>query len=207
MKRSFDKIIPILIIALILLGCVTYKRKLHTGAGDIELARINAIIDFTNTYKTPKRYLKKRQGKPFDVFLLYRRESFENNNSYIFSIIPEKDSISIRIEHKLGEIPRINFPNNYITKDDKLFLWNDGETPLQNDVIEVMNKFGVLDSMDLKWELGLLPDDFEDTRMITIDDRLEAFSYFICRSDISEFKKVVTWKAFGYYNHPKLNCP
>lgn len=206
MKGSFNLLVSILVFTLILLSCATYRKQLFAGRGDIEQARMNTIIDFANTYKTPKRYLKIRQGKPFNVFQIYRRKSFETTHSYLLSILPEDESISIRTEHKLGEIPRSNFPNKYVVKENKLFLWNDGETPLQKDVVEVMNKFDVLDSIDLKWELGLLPSDFEDTRMITIDDRLEAFTYFICRNDISEFKKVVTWKALGYYDQPNISC-
>lgn len=206
MKRSFNIVIPILVFTLIFLSCATYKNQLHVGIGDIEQARMNVVIDFVNTYKTPKRYLKRRQGKPFKVFSFVREKSLDNS-TYLLSILPNIESISMRTEDKVGEIPRDYFPNKYIVKEGKLFLWNDGETPLQDDVLEAMNKFGVLDSTDIKMELGLLPNDFEDTRMITIDDRLESYNYFICKNDISKFKKVVTYKAFGYYKTPKINCP
>ena len=206
MKRNFNKIISLLAFILIFFNCATYKKQFYVGVGDIEQARMNVIVDFINTYKTPKRYLQRRQGKPFNVFHFVREKTLDDN-TYLLSILPNNESIAMRIEDKVGEIPRDYFPNNYIVKKDKLFLWNDGVTPLQNGVLEVLNKFGVLDSTDIKMDLALLPDDFEDTRMITIDDRLESFNYFICRNDISEFKKLVTYKSFGYYKLPKLNCP
>lgn len=205
MKRSFNTIIPMLVFTFIILSCSIYKNKSYIGAGDIEQARINVIIDFANTYKTPKCYFKKRQGEPFNVFSFVREKSLDDG-IYLLSILPNNESISMRIEDKVGEIPRGYFPNRYIIEKDKLFLWNDGMTPLHKSVLEVMNKFNILDSTDIKMELGLLPDDFEDTRMITIDDRLESYNYFICKSNIFEFKKVVTYKAFGHYNHPKINC-
>lgn len=194
-----------LFFTLIILSCATYKSKLHVGTGNIEQARKNVIVDFVHTHKTPKRYLKKREGKPFNVFSFVREKSLDDD-IYLLSILPNSETISLRIEDKVGEIPRDYFPNRYIVEERKLFLWNDGETPLQKDLLETMNKFGILDSTDVKMKLGLLPDDFEDTRMITIDDRLESYNYFICKSDISIVKKVVTWKAFGYYAPPKLNC-
>lgn len=205
MKRSFKIILPILVFTIIFFNnCASYKNKLHVGTGDIEQARMNVIIDFVYTYKTPKRYLKE-EGRSFNVFS-FVREKYLDDGIYLFSILPNNESISLRIEDKVGEVPRGYFPNRYIVADQKLFLWNDGETPLQEGLLETMNKFGVLDSIDVKMELGLLPDDFVDTRMIKIDDRLESYNYFICKSDISKFKKVVTFKAFGNYKLPKLDC-
>lgn len=206
MKRSFNIIVPKLVFALILLSsCATYKNKLRVGTGNIDQARMNVIIDFAHTYKTPKRYLKERQGKPFNVFDVVREESL-NDGMYLLSLLPNNETISMHVEDKIGEIPRGYFPNRYIVEEHKLFLWNDGATPLQIDVLEIMDKFGVLDSTDVKIELGLFPDDFEDTRMIIIDDRLESYNYFICKTDVSEYKKVVTYKAFGSYEPPNLNC-
>ena len=206
MKRNFNIVISLLIFALTFVSCATYKNQFYVGAGELENARINVIIDFANTYKTPNRYLKRRQGKSFSVFSFIRGKSLDDN-TYLLSILPNVESVAMSIEDELGKIPRSYFPNKYIVKEDKLFLWNDGLTPLQSDVLDAMNKFGVLDSTDIKMELGLLPDNFEDTRMITIDDRLESYNYFVCRSEVSEFKKVVTYKAFGNYQTPKINCP
>lgn len=206
MKKSFNTILSVLVITIILLSsCVTYKNKLYIGAGDIEQARMNVIVDFVHTYKTPKRYLKERQGEPFNVFSFIIEKSLDKS-IYLFSILPNNKNISMIIDDKVGEIPRSYFPNRYIVVEGKLFLWNDGKTSLQKDVLEIMSDFGVLDSTDVKKELGLLPVDFEDTRMIIIDDRLEAYNYFICKNNISNYKKVVTWKAYSYYKHPKLKC-
>lgn len=189
----------------IFISCATPKKQVHTREGNIEQARMNVILDFVEKYKTPRRYLKEREEKPFNVFHFVREEQL-NHNTLLLSILPEIDKISMLLEDKLGEIPRNYFPNRYIIEEGKLFLWNDGVTPLQSDVIETMHKYEVLDSIDVKMQLGLLPDSFEDTRIITIDDRLESYNYFVCNKDFSRFKRVVTYKAFGYYKLPKLNC-
>lgn len=203
MKRNFN---TILLIFFVFFGCKTYdKSLLYSGLGGVELARKNVIIDFINTYRTPNYYLKKRDYKPFNVFSFVRSRIL-NENLYLLSVLPNDESIAVSIEDKIGKIPRKYFPNNYFEKEGKLFLWNDGSTPLRKDVLDVMSNYGVLDSTDVKIELGLLPDDFDDTRMIKIDDRLESYNYFICRNDISMFKKVLTHKAFGYYKRPKINC-
>ena len=129
-----------------------------------------------------------------------------DDKTYFISVLPNVEPIAISIEDELGKIPRSYFPNRYIEKEDKLFLWNDSSSPLQSDVLDAMNKFGVLDSTDVKMELGLLPNDFEDTRMITIDDRLVSYKYFVCRSDVSKFKRIVTYKASVNYKIPKIKC-
>lgn len=206
MKNSFKIYISIFIFTSQLLGCTPKRTVVNRGIGDIELARMNAIVDFASSYETPKRFLKKRHGCSFNVFQVYASNLDTNTQYFLVSIIPEDESISIRVEHRLGEIPSTNFPNRFIIKDEKLFLWNDGHTKLGNDILNAMLEFSVLDSTDLKWELGLLPADFEDTRLITIDDRLEAYNYFICRNDVSKFKKVVTYKALGYFDPPVINC-
>jgi cytochrome c-type biogenesis protein CcmE len=93
-----------------------------------------------------------------------------------------------------------------VVEKGKLFLWKDSISPLTQELLNIMDKYQVLDSVDVKRELGLLPDDFVDDRMVVIDDRLEGVSYFICKSDISKYKKKYHWKAFGYLKPPKIRC-
>ncbi len=204
MKKSIRNII-IGTLFVFSFNCTSYKSAMYKGEKGIEYARVNAITDFVNTYKTPRYYLKKREGKPFEVFVLIR-EKHLNKSTFVLSILPEYGDISLRVEDSLGKVPRSYFPNRYTIENEKLFLWNDSITPLQKDVLNVMDKYGVLDSVDVKRELGLLPNDFEDTRVITFDDRLKSVNYFICKKNIEKYKKKITNKAFGYYDPPKLKC-
>ena len=204
MKKNIN-ILLLLSLNFILYNCISYKSQLLKGKGDIDQVRTNVITDFVNTYKTPKYYRKKRDGKPFNVFILVRQKQL-NNDLYVLSILPEIEDITFRSEDSLGKVPRSFFPNRFEVKKEKLFLWNDSITPLQKDILLVMDEYGVLDSTDVKRELGLLPNNFEDTRLVTFDDRLESVNYFVCKDNIEKYKKKVTNKAFGYYDLPKLKC-
>lgn len=204
MRKSFNIVILLLVCGSII-GCVSYKRQLFTGSGNVEKARKNVIIDFANTYKTPRNYLTERQGKPFDVFWIHKKQSKEN--LFVFSVSPEIDEhVPLGIEDRLGKVPVSYFPNNFEVKNGKLFLWKDNVTPLQKDVLNAMENFGVLDSIDVKRELGLLPEDFEDTRVVTIDHELKSAHYYVCKRSIEKYKKVITNRSFDYYKPPKLNC-
>lgn len=204
MKKNINNIvISTLVFSFVLVGCSIFSNPFYVGSGDIAQARMNVILDFGNTYKTPKKYLKRR-GEPFSVFSFIREEQL-NQNTILLSIMPKTERISMRVEDRLGEVPRGYFPNRYIVEEGKLFLWNDSITPLQKDIIEVMSKYDILDSTDVKRELGILPIDYEDTRVIILDDRLESYNYFINMENISKFKKVVTNKPFGYYKILKIN--
>jgi len=205
MRKIFNKTILVLLFGFTLYNCVSYKNQLFEGKGGIEQARINIITDFANTYKTPRSYLKEREGKPFDVFWVTKNKI--NGNAYVFSVLPDSQGyIPLKIEDSLGKVPNSYFPNRYEVEKGKLFLWKDSITPLRRNILNVMNKYGILDSTDIKRELGLLPDDFEDTRMVIIDDGLKGVDYYICKNHIEKYKKIVTNKAVGYYTPPKLKC-
>ena len=174
-------------------------------SGDVNLIHENVITDFANTYKTPKEYLEKRDGKPFDVFRINTEEVKED--LLVLSISPENNGfIPLSITDTLGKVPNSNFPNRFEVRKGKLFVWKDSITPLRKDILEVMDQFGVLDSTDVKWELGLLPENHEDSRLITIDDRLKGVHYYLCKENPGKYKKVVTDIAVGYYNPPKIKC-
>ena len=194
----------IVIFIVLLISCNSYKNKLIKGS-DLNNARENIVTDFIHTYNTPKKYLKKRNGKPFDVFWIFERET--NNSVLLFKVSPVKDGyISQRVEDKLGKVPESYFPNNFIVKENMLFVWKDTITPLSKNVLNILNEFNLLDSTDIKKELNTLPENFQDTRMVSFDDELKGVNYFVCPNNILKYKKVVTNKAFGYYKLPNLNC-
>jgi hypothetical protein len=167
MKRNFNKIISVFALGSLLMCCISYKDQLYPGTGNMDQARKNLIIDFANTYKTPRIYLEKREGRSFDVFWIFMEDS--KDDLLRFSVSPEIDGhIPLGIKDSLGKVPHSYFPNNFEIKEGKLFVWKDSITPLRKDILNVMDTFGVLDSTDVKRDLGLLPDNFEDTRVLTL---------------------------------------
>ncbi len=206
MKKNISKIILGIIFSTIIISCVSYNSQLAKGEGGIEQARKNIIIDFVNTYQTPRSYLKERNGASFNVFWAVKKEVLDED-VYGFAISPENNGyITLGVNDSLGKVPNSYFPNKFEVRKGKLFVWKDSITPLRKDILSVMDRFKVLDSISVKKELGLLPEDFEDTRMVTIDDGLKGVHYYVCKGDIGKYKKVVTNRAFGYYDPPNLRC-
>jgi hypothetical protein len=196
----------IIILTLLLSGCSGYKKMLYQGEKGLKYARLNAIIDFAYTYKTPRRYIK-RYNRAFNAFMVFVRKPPDTNLSAItiIPLLPEYDKWPLLIKDTLGKVPGY-FPNNYYIVNEKLFLWNDSITPLSREILQVMDKYQVLDSTDIKRELGLLPEDFVDNRVDIIDHGLKTVKYFICKNDIRKYKKKCHCKAFKHYNPPKLKC-
>src|SRR5690606_24220640 len=208
MKNHIKKITGLVLVAIFIISCATYKKELHHGEGTLEQARMNAIIDFANSsYKTPRKYLERRNGKPFDVFQVTERKIKKMQKHYVIGILPENDGhISLRPKDVIGK-PTDWFPTKFGEIDKKLFLWHDSLVPLSREVIEIIHTYGILDSISVKRDLGLLPEDFEDDRTISTDDKLKGVHYYFCKDDISKYKKVKTNIATGYYTPPKLDCP
>lgn len=201
MKNSFRNIILTVLLLTILGNCSSYKTTLYKGNGGIKQARMNVITDFAHTYS----YIKERKGKPFTIFRVFNNEITEK--FYSFGISPYNNNyISMSIKDSLGKVPVSNFPNNYVIKEEKLFLWKDSVSPLSKEILNVLQEYGVLDSTEVKKALGLLRDDSEDLRVRIVDDRLKGVDYYVCKSNINKYKKVKTNIAFGYYKPPKLKC-
>ncbi len=214
----------ILVIALShILGCTSYKKQLAVGVGNVEQARENAIIDFANSYKMQRCYLKENEGESFKAFTVYQREV--RSDLWSFSITPIIDDfLSLSMNDTLGEVPEI-FPNKYTVKEGKLFVWRDSITPLAEDILIEIEKIGMLDSTEIKWKLGLPPDvlrkfqsdtlsldelmkllDPDDTRVIIIDHRLKSVRYHFCKDNIDKYMKVFTNKHIKYDRISKLKC-
>lgn len=209
MKNHIKKFTGLLFVAIFIISCATYKKDLYHGNGTLEQARMNAIIDFANSgYKTPRKYLERRNGKAFDVFWIYEYEKAKDSvpNKYLLTFFPENQGyIALRAWDTIGKSTS-TFPTKYVEYNNKLFLWHDSLIPLSREVIDVIYSYGILDSISIKRNLGLLPEDFEDTRMVRTDHSLKGVDYYICKGNISKYKKVKTNIGIGYYTPPKLDC-
>ena len=87
-------------------------------------------------------------------------------------------------------------PSRYAIVKGKLFFWEDDNYPLTEETLSVFKKYNILTEM---MERGALPDN-------PINDAAQAADYSFCRNDVSNYKRVVTHVATGYYEPPKLKC-
>ena len=87
-------------------------------------------------------------------------------------------------------------PSRYVIVKGKLFFWQDDNYPLTEEILSVFKRYNILTEM---MERGALHDN-------TINDAAKAADYYFCRNDVSNYKRVVTHVATGYYEPPKLKC-
>ena len=141
----------------------------------------NAINDFSKT----KAYKKDR------VFGITYKEIRE---SILFISILEREenkylySITKPIEENI-------LPSRYFEKDNKLFIWWDGNKKLSQEMFNVLKKYNMLKDDEGGWIT------FLDYAM---DDKKKATTYYFCKNDLKEFKRIIT--NISDINLPKLKC-
>ncbi|MBW3520470.1 hypothetical protein [Flavobacterium sp. NKUCC04_CG] len=195
--------IVIYLLCIILYSCTTYQKSLDLSIDSLENVREVVINDMAINYKTSKKHLKK-YGKPFDVFIFYSDSIIGDN--YVFHIIPNYNDVSIRIEDSIGEVPDSGFPNRFCEINNKLFLWKDKVTPMNQTILNKLNRYGILDSTAVKKELDLLPLDFEDNRVFRIDHSVNGYFYFVCKNNILNYKKIPSYKLKKYLDRLSIQC-
>lgn len=191
------------IILYLFFSCSTYKRDLIIGKGTKNQAIDNVIADYYHT--------NKKEVKKYSVFGLSDRTE-DNKLVYHITISPEENFHIATKEDTIGSFPE-HFPTNYKYYKDKLFVWNDAEKPLNNDVINVLNKHNILDSVYLKYELGIYDEwdpekESPPIREFWLNDFSEAVNYVICKNNISDYKKLKTSEYIppGSDKLPKIDC-
>lgn len=191
---KISKII-VCLLCVILYNCTTFKKSSKLGVFSLEDARKVVMNDIATNYKTSNKHLKK-YGKSFDVFNFYS-DSIVGNN-YMFHIVPNYNSVTLRVKDKIGEVPHLGFPSRFYEFNDKLFLWEDKVTPIDQAILSKLNQYDILDSIAVKKELKLLPVDFEDNRVYKIDHSVNGYFYFVCKTDVTKYKKVPSSKLKKY---------
>jgi hypothetical protein len=191
------------------ISCASYKETIKQS-GDKYDAIENIIKIY---YHTNKKYSRK-----YNLFGIGDSTKL-NQPYYYFTILPEENYYSIRKNDTIGSFPEY-FPTNYIRYKNSLFVWNDKEKPLGMDVLNALDKIGKLDSIHLRYELGIYIDpsdtieDWENTDWskiknenpslpsFRIDERLEASIYIVCKNNIDKFEDITD----KFWNEVALNC-
>jgi len=89
-------------------------------------------------------------------------------------------------------------PSRVIEKDGKLFLWRDKHYPVTDSTLKVLDKFHLL--------VRGTSSDIEKFLTFDSDDSQLSAAYYFCRNNLSICKKVISSKAVGFYDPPKLRC-
>ena len=196
------RLLIILLTLVLLTGCSGWKQLLIGQGNEYDLIN-NAILDFSNTERLFK------QDSTFHVTFIDTLYSMklERVDDRTLKWIPDKkyeNIIGVSILGSIGKIYYIDdieigsfgsLPSRYMEKNNKLYYWYDDDYPLTQDVVDVLNKFNVIEKI-------------ESIAMVEfiIDDGKKGASYYFCRDNFSKYKKVVSTIAIGY-DIPKLHCP
>ena len=92
------------------------------------------------------------------------------------------------------------FPITYIENNDKLFYWYSPQHHISYELISVLSKYNLIDSLNVDGFVGI-----SETSSI-IDDFKNGIDYYFCNNNFLKYRKVSTLIAFGWYDPPKLNC-
>lgn len=98
---------------------------------------------------------------------------------------------------KIGKQTNI-FPSHYIEQNNKLIYWGDSTHILSEEIVRVLAKYNRIDSTFVNEEKAY-PE-------FVINEKIKGAHYYFCKNDLSQFKRVITNKAMGWYDVPKLKC-
>jgi predicted transcriptional regulator len=150
------------------------NKSLH----DVVLYSINDFIkNYTSLVKHDNVFYISKDIQPN----FYRITITGSENKYLYN--PNK-------------LPNENkFPNNYVEINKKLFIWYDEEKEIDEETIKIFMKYNLL--VDNK-------NDSINFLDVIIDDSKKGVSYYMCKNNIANFKKIKSnWVK---KSHPKLSC-
>ncbi|MFN3756503.1 MAG: hypothetical protein ACK4RM_06080 [Flavobacterium sp.] len=182
MNPSLIKFLKLTFVFLFII--TSYKCKtidIPNKKGNLNEAIINSIQNFTNNHKS---LLKKH-----NTFYV----GYEVYTDYYCIIISGSENKHLYNPNKK---PNDNkFPSNFLEINNKLFIWYDNKKDIDENTIQTYLKYSLL--VDNKNETIYFLDDI-------MDDSIIGVSYYICKNDITNFKKIKS----NYIKklHPDLNC-
>lgn len=174
-------IIPILI--LLFWSCSSWK-DVMVAEGSHNDAIQNAIQDFVNTVNLSRKD---------SVFAVY----IKNINDKILGIGISRDvNTLLVITEDSVEFSYHGFPTRYFEQDGKLFYWDDPTVSVTDDLIATFTRYNLVDTMIVN---VYIPERI-------IEHSIKGADYYFCKDNLLRYKKVITGKAMGLYDPPKIKC-
>ena len=159
-------------------SCASWRSGISLN-GNYETGIMNAIIDFSNTTALVK----------YDSTFLVE---FKNIDSKLLgvSLCGTVGKLVVTDDGKSSRIP-----TRYLEYHGKLFYWYDEKYSLDNNIINKLSEYNLIDSVETVAQAKFV-----------IDDAKQCMDYYFCKKNLSKYKKVKNNKALGYYKFPRLNC-
>lgn len=175
------------LILCISISCSSWKESLRHNESENNIIH-NVITDFTHTSSLY------RKNKVFHVSIRDIK-----NDIIVIGVFPSLSKFLPEPEDTIGN-EKGYIPTNFVEQDGKLFYWRDSTKVLTKEVVEVFNKFNLIDSININGFIAI------PEGAMYMDERQMGVDYYICRNNLKKYKKVANSIAYGYYEAPKLNC-
>lgn len=173
-------------------GCNSWKRTLCSQGTWEDMIR-NCISDFVYSNLAAK-------DSVFYIFDFKKEKRYNKNSKYATLLIGNEDNkIYAFPKDTVGAPGNPMFPTRYIIVNNKLFIWDDPNIPITQELISVYEKYKILDREWLIEELEidsseLTPDlkvDFFIPSSYKFDDTSVGAWYYIDKNDFTKYKRFI----------------
>lgn len=177
-----------LVIVILLLSACSISRNISVIRGGENEAIEIAINDFLKSC-----YLRKYDNVFFVIL-------YNENPNYLGVTIYGVDweKIFVTPNTKIGE--KSTFPTRYIEKGGKLFYWDDSTKVLTAEMVSVLSRYDHIDSTYYNKGFN------GEIIMYSGDEKKRGANYYFCRNNFAKYKRVITSRAIGGHETPKLKC-
>lgn len=188
--RKIITLIATVVVLCIGSGCNSWKRTLCSQGNWEDMVR-NCITDFLHTSLASK-------DSVFYIFD-FHKDSMKRKYSTLL-IGSEDDKIYAFPQDTVGARGCPRFPTRYLIVDNKLFIWNDPNLPITQELISVYERYNLIDREWLIEELEI------DSSELTPDLDLKGYNilppykgnedskgawYYIDKSDFTKYKRFI----------------
>lgn len=156
-------------------------------------------------------YLECRFSRPFGAFIMLVDEEISEYAPHKISDEVTVIDISpatrrVHITPLVDTLGSVRLPTRHIIKDGKLFYWHDPDYGLTEEMVKVLHEFNIADSIDLL-DPNVALDDYTDNYIHhPAEEKAKVAVYYFCREDPSNYKRVITNIATGWYKPPTIRC-
>lgn len=171
-------------------SCGSNKNSQLFEKGGKNEAIQNAITDFAKTERN-------RKNMTYNIL-----EVSESDELYCF-IIGESPKIYPIPNDTVGATSEY-FPTRFKEIKKRLYIWEDTTVVITKEIIQKLHEYKVVDSTIYKIKTGELS--VEDSPLLTSNDSQKDAFYYICKENISKYKKIKTNRVMPVEKYPKVDC-
>ncbi len=151
-------------------------------------------------------FLKCNLRKKYSAFSvsIYEKSKYDryevSDNLIVVSILPSETTAPQYYITSVDTLGTTRLPTRHIIKDGKLFYWYDSDYGLTEETIRVFRDYNLVDLLE---NSGL---DHIMGQEVYGDDFAKAAQYYMCKNDLTNYKRVISSIGIGGYKPPKPRC-